>query len=179
MNSHEVIAITGTPGTGKSCTGRALRSAGERVVSVDDLLLEEGIKPGGASETVEVDPSLIRRVAKRAANQHAARRMYLTGHLAHFASWDRAFVLRCSPKELFKRLSQRNWEREKILENVRAEVLDVILVETLQQGNRVYEIDTTSMTCMETAALARMEGRRLRSYRAGRISWFDEVEHWF
>ena len=53
------------------------------------------------------------------------------GHLSHLLRVDLAVVLRCSPKVLKERLEAKGWRESKIMENVEAEAVDVILVEAL------------------------------------------------
>jgi broad-specificity NMP kinase len=42
-------------------------------------------------------------------------------------------VLRCSPYILWERLEKKKYQREKILENVQSEILDIILNECLEK----------------------------------------------
>ena len=58
---------------------------------------------------------------------------------------DLVIILRCRPDILKSRLVKRGYRGEKIQENVEAEALDVILVETLEihPPGHILEIDTT------------------------------------
>jgi adenylate kinase len=59
---------------------------------------------------------------------------------------EKVIVLRCNPKELLVRLQKKGWNREKIKENLEAEMLDIILCESISNHGQsnVFEIDTTS-----------------------------------
>jgi adenylate kinase len=86
-------------------------------------------------------------------------------------------VLRCNPLTLKKRLRNRGWSEEKVLENVEAEVVDTILMEALR-CKEVYEIDTTNMKSEEVAnAIERILKRKGESFsfKPGRIDWIREV----
>jgi adenylate kinase len=165
-----IVAITGTPGTGKKSAGRVLSSLGKSVMSVEEIAREHGLLEG---EECEIDTERLRHVTSDLKGE-----MYITGHLAHYTAWSVGFVLRCQPSVLYARLRERGWSEEKILENVRAEVLDVILAETVELGKHVFEIDTTHATPEKVADAILNEHSDMRK-RPGSISWFSEVEHWF
>jgi len=77
----------------------------------------------------------------------------IEGHLAHLLPCDRVVVLRCRPDVLATRLGPRNYPSEKVAENVEAEALDVILIETLEEhpDEHVIEVDTTDLGVAECA----------------------------
>ena len=56
-----------------------------------------------------------------------------------------AIVLRLDPVALFKRLSKRRWSRQKILDNVETELIDVALIDAVKSlgKQRVFQINTT------------------------------------
>ena len=60
---------------------------------------------------------------------------------------DQIIVLRCRPDVRRERLAPRGYPEEKIRENLEAEALDVILIETTDAfaSEQIYEIDTTSI----------------------------------
>ncbi|MUV61697.1 adenylate kinase family protein [Halobacterium sp. CBA1126] len=134
------VAVTGTPGTGKTTATEHLDTALE-VVHLNDVIDEEGLY-------TEVDEARDSKVADL-----DAVRDYLEGrddvlvesHLSHLLDADRVVVLRCAPGELERRLVERGEPTEKAEENAESEALDVILSEAVQRHGRehVYEIDTT------------------------------------
>ena len=138
--------ITGTPGTGKSSVARELEKRGFRVVHVHDTV--EGYVVGD-------DPERDTRVVdvERWAEETGHIDGIIEGHIAHYLPCDAVVVLRCRPDLLGARLASRGYQEAKIRENVEAEVLDVILIETLEAHppDHVYELDTTSLPVEEVA----------------------------
>jgi len=89
-----------------------------------------------------------------------------------------AFVLRCDPEVLNTRLVRRGYSKSKVRENVRAEILDVCLSDTVssQGRSKVAEIDTTSRTienCVKEATLI-LSGRKPKQ--VGRFDWLTVLE---
>src|SRR3989344_2311392 len=52
-------------------------------------------------------------------------------------------ITKCNIKELKKRLEKRKYSKQKIRENLDAEILDVCLIEALNNKHKVKVIDTT------------------------------------
>lgn len=135
------LALTGTPGTGKS-TVAGLVDAGFEVIHVNDLI-KDGYNVGLDEERgcLIADIPRLSRYVKGLKGDHI-----LEGQTSHLLPVDLAIVLRASPRVLRKRLGARGWSPAKVRENVDAEALDVILVEALDEQKKVYEIDTTNIT---------------------------------
>lgn len=136
------VAVTGTPGTGKTtATGLLESEYGIDVVHCNDLIEDEELSTGldadRDSAIVDLD-ALEDRLADR-------EDCVLDSHLAHHLSADRVAVLRCHPEELEGRLLDRGESEAKASENAESEALDVILAEAVDIHGReaVYEIDTT------------------------------------
>jgi adenylate kinase len=141
-----MIALTGTPGCGKTEVAKILRKRGYRVVSVLELAeVYECVVERGDDEIV-VD------VEKLAEKVHRTEfEGIVEGHLSHLLKPEVAIVLRCNPLILKNRLMEKGWSKEKVMENVEAELLDVILIEALESCEMVYEIDTSEKTPEEVA----------------------------
>ncbi|WP_114575661.1 adenylate kinase family protein [Saliphagus sp. LR7] len=136
------LAVTGTPGTGKTTATDLLeREYGIDVVHCNELIENEGISTGvdtdRDSAIVDLD-ALESRLADR-------EDCVLDSHLAHHLPADRVAVLRCDPEDLEDRLLERGEPEAKARENAESEALDVILAEAVDRHGReaVYEIDTT------------------------------------
>lgn len=169
------VAVSGTPGTGKSRACDVLERRGYAVIDLDALARKEGLIVGRdasrSSDEVDVDRlSRLRIPAKQA---------FLKGHYSHLLDVDVAIVLRCKPSVLRDRLAARGWPPEKIRENVEAEAIDVITQEAVARMDRVYEIDTTRATPEETAnaILAILQGRTA-GHEPGSVDWSEEVLSW-
>ena len=157
------VALTGTPGTGKSSVAAAL---GARLASIEvgDLARAMGMaRPIRGGVTVDL-PRLCRRLARSDALEGVD---LVVGYLAHRLPVRDVVVLRCHPAELERRLRRaRRGSPADRRENVVAEATDVILLESLRPGRRVWEIDTTGRS---VASVAREVARRLRA--RGRSSY--------
>jgi len=131
------VAVTGTPGTGKT-TATTLLDA--EVIHLNDLIREAGLW----SERDDGRDSL---VADLDAVQEAIGDWsgVAESHLAHHLDADRVVVLRCRPDVLADRLRERGADEAKATENAESEALDVILSEAVDRHglDHVYEIDTT------------------------------------
>ncbi|WP_456327705.1 adenylate kinase family protein [Archaeoglobus sp.] len=167
-----LIALTGTPGVGKSTVAEILRKRGYRVLHLNELAERFNcvIDEEDDCKVVDVD-KLAKEVRK------VVRGLTIVeGHLSHLLNPDLAIVLRCNPLLLKERLERRGWKEEKILENVEAELIDVILVEALDNVEEVYEIDTTNLTPEEVANAVEEILKGVKDkYKPGRIDWLSEV----
>ena len=167
-----LIALTGAPGVGKTTTAEILRKRGYKVLSVNELAEkfdciigeEEGCKIVDVEELAEKMKELRNGV------------IILEGHLSHLLNPDMIIVLRCNPLELKRRLESKGWSEEKVLENVEAELTDVILIEALDSSENVYEIDTTNLSAEEVADIVEMiiKGKS-EEFKPGKIDWIAEV----
>lgn len=138
------IAVTGTPGTGKTTVARLL--AGElhyNYVDLNPLLLKDyKLDYDDEQETWEVDAGLASRNLKFSDD------CVIDGHISHIFDVDAVVVLRCAPGELAARLTGKGWKLSKIEENLEAEGLNVISDEVWDspEKRRVVEVDTTRRT---------------------------------
>ncbi len=177
-----IVALTGTPGTGKTSISKHL-SRFYDVKSVSDLakemncILDEEIE----DEVLVVDVECLSEKIHSFREDYRDKILIIEGHLAHFLPSDIVIVLRCNPIKLKERLSTKGWKEDKVLENVEAELLDVILVEALDRSNNVYEIDTTSISIKEVSEIVIeiievvKKGKELRNFIPGKIDWIAEV----
>ena len=164
------VALTGTPGTGKS-TVAGMVDAGFSVVHVNDLIKEKynvGLDEERNSWIADL-PGLSRYVKKLKGD------IILEGHLSHLLPVDMVIVLRASPGKLRARLEERGWSEAKIKENVEAEALDVILSEAVEAHKKVYEIDTTNMTPMQVREAIREIIRGTDRYQVGSVDFSEEA----
>jgi len=175
------IALTGTPGTGKTACARELRLLGENVIELNRLAKQQGLlgRTDRRRQTREVRLDELGDFLDR--ELAAAGRVFLEGHVAHLLNVDFAVVLRCSPPVLRKRLARRSYPPAKILENSLAEALDTITAEAVGRlgPGGVIEIDTTRRTAGSVAAqlarLARQKFRDTARLRPGRIDWSRDI----
>ena len=166
-----MTGVTGTPGTGKTSIAAELARRGHRVVRLTDTVKPYIIEEDRCRETLVVD-------VDRWAAEFKPVDGIVEGHLAHLLSCDRVVVLRCRPDLLRERLAPRNYLREKVAENVEAEALDVILIETLEghPDEHVLELDTTHLNVGECADRIERFIRGELPASCGSIDWTDYLE---
>jgi adenylate kinase len=162
------IALTGTPGTGKTTVAALLPY---HVVDINSLV-KAGLNLGwdNARECLEADMD---GLEMKLSEMDAEEVTILEGHFSHCFA-DEAVVLRLAPSELKSRLLARGYSEHKIRENLEAEALDVILVEAVESCSRVSEIDTTGKSPAEVADLAVKAITREIELKPGQVDWLEE-----
>ncbi len=130
------VAITGTPGCGKTTLCELLRAAGHTVLDVHALAAEsEAIAGHDADDDAHViDIDAIQDLP-------LPEDCYVDGHLSHYLAVDEIWVVRCDPDLLRPRMEARGYPPEKIQENWEAECMDLVLLESLDMGVRVVQRD--------------------------------------
>ncbi|MCD6386709.1 MAG: adenylate kinase family protein [Methanophagales archaeon] len=195
-----IVAITGTPGVGKTSVCSHLRELGFQVIDINKLVSERFHKGFDNKRRCFVADlrklrKHVKRIHKSAAKekQDSSREhiLLLDSHISHLLHPDVAIVLRANPLELAERLRRKGFEERKIKENVRAETLDVVLVEAVERCKFVYEIDTTGKSVEAVAECVReilsalrehTEERRKEmsaKYEVGGVDWSEYVEDVF
>lgn len=176
------VALTGTPGTGKTSVAAALEKQGFTVVSLHAFAQENkcicGIDKKRESQLVDIDKldGFIQE------SFTADEIVFFEGHIGHLlSSMEKVIVLRCHPKKLKKRLLKKKWSSKKIMENVEAEILDVILCEAVEYHpvKNIFEIDTTDSTIIEVAlsiiTIVNNNFEPTKPYTIGKIDWSEEI----
>lgn len=170
------IALTGTPGTGKTSVAEALgQELDSQVMAVNALADETATERDDERDAAIVDPEQLQAAYERRDIPGDA---ILEGHLAHHLPADVTVVLRCHPDELGERLRNKGWGERKVQENVEAEAIDVVAGEAMQERETVMEIDTTGK---DPAAVAHEIADILTrdaydDHAPGQVSWdLDEV----
>ena len=136
------IALTGTPGTGKTTISQLFDEQAYEVIDLTEYVKEKGLGEKGEKE-FEVD---IEQMKKSLEDEDFG---VLEGHLAHHIPVDICVVLRTRPDELRERLEDRDYSRGKVEENIQSEILDVVLSEAVENQETVVEIDTTGKDAEE------------------------------
>lgn len=159
--------------------GEVLERHGHLVVEVNRLAKDKRLlgKVDKRRETREVD---VASLCKAVSEDDTLRDAILVGHLAHLLIVDLIIVLRCRPSVLASRLQERGYSKSKVEENVEAEALDVVLIEAVETGRIVLEVDTTERSVEEVVdAVEEILAGEREKYAVGHIDWSEEVLGWF
>jgi adenylate kinase len=170
-----LVAVTGTPGTGKTSVCKLLK--GVTIIDLRALAEKHSdlFSRDKKRKSLDVDVKVLRKLIPKSDGT-----VVLDGHLSHHMKPDFAIVLRCSPEVLVKRLAKRRWSKEKVRENLEAEAVDVILIEAMDSCNEVFEIDTTEMTPLKVSkAVTEIIRGESGKYRPGNVDWSAEVMDWY
>lgn len=166
-----IIAITGTPGTGKSRAARILaKRTGCDLLGLNREIVERKLYSSydRRRKTFVADMAKVRKFVKQYAR--GKRCVLVDSHLSHDIGASVVIVLRCRPDVLGRRLKKRGWAIAKIRENVEAERIGVIRSEA---KGRVFEIDTTRLTPQRAAtAMERVLKGKGKRYK-GSIDWIE------
>ena len=184
MKQDRTIIVSGTPGTGKTRFGRLLaRKLGIEYVNLTLFAKQHHLIRhfDRKRRTGVIDESGLRREISKYLRERGGSAViegHFSGGLVPARFVETAFVLRCDPEVLSTRLVRRGYSKSKVRENVRAEILDVCLSDTVssQGRSKVAEIDTTSWTienCVKEAALI-LSGRKPRQ--VGIFDWLAVLE---
>ena len=147
-----IVAVTGTPGTGKTEVAKALaKRMGWWYVSLNELAEEEGLYKGYDSERMckIVDLERMKEEVHILGISH--KNIVLDAHYSHEMPCDVVIVLRTELGELRKRMVKKKWKVGKIKENLEAEAMDICKQEALELNKNTYEFDTTKKTPEEVA----------------------------
>jgi adenylate kinase len=169
------VAVTGTPGTGKT-TATGLLETDRPVVRLNDVVREHGLTDGydERRDTAVVDMDALEGwLADTPADA------VVESHLAHRFLADRVVVLRAHPETIESRLHDRGEPERTIRENAESEALDTILGAAVERHGRdnVYEIDTTDQTPAAVAGEIDAVVRGERDPSAGTVSFTGYVHH--
>lgn len=181
------VAVTGTPGTGKTTATERLDTALD-TVHLNDVIRSEGFSTGRDDERGSLVADMDAVAAWLADRDDAV----VESHLAHNFDADRVVVLRAHPDTVVERLRERGDSdakpdenagsaeppralTRKARENAESEALDVILSEAVQRHgtDSVYEIDTTDRDPAEVAATIEAVVAGERAPSAGTVEYVD------
>ena len=143
MNGRACIAVTGTPGTGKTALCHELKETFQ-VLSLQDLAEQHACigSPDAVDGAAPVD---IHQLSEKWEHQGDGI-TFIDGHLSHFLDVDAVVLLRCNPVELKKRLQKRDYPAAKVTANVEWELLSGTWAELLEFdiSQPLLELDTTT-----------------------------------
>lgn len=165
-----LVGISGSPGTGKTIVAKKLsKELNYEYILVNKLAREKGFILGKDkkrnSEVVDIEKL---RGLKLEGNK------VLDGHLSHFIPVDILIVLRTRPDVLKERLKKKGWDRDKIQENMEAEILGVCAFEAKEENENMYEINTTERKPNEV--VGKIEKIIKGEEKSESIDWLEEYQ---
>lgn len=180
MNARCLLAVSGTPGVGKTQLSQWMLESGWSVLTVVDLATEHGC----LDDVDAVDgaaPIDIHRLADQWQPPQEGRWL-VDGHLAHFLDVDGVVLLRCSPETLGERLTQRGYDEAKVRANVEWELtaghwaellefeIEVPLLELRAGQQTTEELGAQVMAWVEQG----MPSESVADQALGAIDWLGE-----
>ena len=177
-----IVALSGTPGTGKTSVSNLLKEKEYAVISINEVAFENnfvvGIDEKRDSKIIDID-----KVNDYIKEHYKTTDItIIEGHSSHLLKdVDKVIILRCHPTELKKRLKSKGWKNDKIKENVEAETIDVILCEATEvhPANHLFEIDTTHKKIESIASsiieILNNSFEPRTKYNIGTIDWSEEI----
>jgi len=177
---YRIIAISGTPGTGKTDVARILaKKLDANLIEISKLVKGRKVpsRTDKKRQTKIIDTRLLQKAITKEMKKDSTN--IIEGHLSHFLRTDFIIILRTDPSVLKNRLKKRRWSKSKILENIQAEIIDEITAEAIKKhGKRkIIEIDTSKMSKTKTAQtiLKILINPKLRKkYPAGKTRWLKK-----
>ena len=177
-----IIALTGTPGTGKTAASNILQKKGFKIIDLNKVVSEKGFIIGRDEKRDSniIDIERFNIFVKK--NLSESDTIIIEGHLSHLLkNVEKVIILRCHPNKLRKNLSNRNWKKDKINENIEAEILDIILCEAIEihSKDNIFEIDITDKSTINVATciteIIQNKFKNMKKYYMGKIDWSEEI----
>jgi adenylate kinase len=183
----KILVISGTPGTGKTSVAKRISELiSVEVISLNELVISKNftLKYDEKRETQVIDiekilPYIIEQINRLKTEN--IEYLIIEGHFADIIPdeiIDYAFILRCDPDELSKRLNERGYKKAKIRENLQSEILanSANFMVQKQIKSPIYEIDTSKHdlnTVAEIIIDIIMEKSIFDEYSIGQIDWLE------
>ncbi|NPA62500.1 MAG: AAA family ATPase [Methanococci archaeon] len=166
------IAITGTPGVGKTTVSKVLeKKLGVKVINITEVVKQYKLykEKDEDMDSYVIDFEKLEEFIKQVEKNEEGV-VVIEGHVSHLLNPDYTVVLRCDPEIVKERLEKRKYNRKKVLENVQAEILDVCLCES---KGKVYEIDTTGRDVNDIVDEI-ITAIKFKKERKGVVDWMEK-----
>jgi len=153
VDSSIRLALTGTPGTGKSTVAGLLAGDGFEVLTVESLAEQNGLEghldPDDGALVIDTDS--LHQALSKSWQKPPRGSVVIDGHLSHHLPCDAVAVLRCSPDILRNRLGERGYHILKAEANAEWELIGGVWNE-YDSGVPWIEFDTSVKDAESVAA---------------------------
>ena len=149
----KILAVTGTPGTGKTIIAKKLaKKLKFYYIDVNQLIsmhkLFEGYDMKRRTKIVDVNKlnKFLINYIKEFKKNKKIKGIIIDSHLSHYLPRkyvDFCIVTKCSIKELNNRLKKKKFHKNKIIENLQAEIFNICCNESIERKHKVLVVDTT------------------------------------
>jgi len=166
------VGVTGTPGTGKKSISPLLATLlGMQLIDINSVAARHSSPRNKQGELV-VDTKVLGSSIARRGLSHTVVSGHLLSDVVRPSSIDFVVVLRCEPTVLKQRLVARGYPSRKVLENVEAELIGVVLDGALHRfgPSKVHEYDATRT---KPIPLAKMIARDYLNGARSVVPWLD------
>ncbi|MBN2150200.1 MAG: adenylate kinase family protein [Candidatus Lokiarchaeota archaeon] len=183
-----ILALSGTPGVGKSSVASAIATA----VNAEVISMAEFVGARNLQDAYDVDRST--RVVDEGRAREALLREIVVGRSRDDVEWviieglmadvvadqcDLAVVLRLDPRVVKARLELRGYDPKKVAENVQAELLGTCTYHMQEMRKDFLDVDTTGKDIGEVAkaisSIMRGGGDK-EPYRPGLVDWISRPD---
>lgn len=146
----KIIAVTGTPGTGKTTIAKDLaKKYDAKYVDVNKIIKDTGLWESydKKRKSYVVDIKKLNKVLVKIIEyaRKYKKSLIIDSHLSHYLPLkyvDCCYVTKTSLKKLKNRLQKRGYSRQKVAENVQCEIFDICFMEAQEAGHKVKVITT-------------------------------------
>ena len=171
------LALSGTPGTGKSRLAEELSTDFE-IISLEDLAENmELISEPDEDGCREIDIVEMKRILQDSWQSRPSNDLIIDGHLSHLLPVDAVVVMRAHPLVIDARLHLREYSERKIQDNVEYEMLSGPWLDMQEFEIPVFELDSGSLPpqkCVELVIGWIEDGcKPIRPNEA--LDWLDEM----
>mgnify|MGYP001559115905 CR=1 FL=1 len=149
-----VIIITGTPGTGKTELAREIAKNGFEYVDANKIIEQNKLiesfdkkRDTNVVDEKKLSDAFVKLIKTK-------KNLVIDSHMSHCIPSkyiDVCIVTKCNLKVLKKRLEKKGYSKEKVRENLDAEIFDVCLTEAEEAGHKLLIVDTTKRSPIEIA----------------------------
>tara|TARA_B100001179_G_C18588226_1_gene403342 strand:- start:1096 stop:1695 length:600 start_codon:yes stop_codon:yes gene_type:complete len=180
------IAVTGTPGCGKSSMCAVSRTYSQKqdedvaVQTVEELADAAGALDAADAEdgAAPIDVELLRNQLTTDWNVSPSCMTLVDGHLSHLLDVDAIVIIRCEPSLLAARNETRGWSEQKVMENSEWELLGGSWNDWEEWADTpVLELDSSEVSPESSfSALIKWVGNGFKPERPERsIDWIERL----